>query len=102
MDPSDRLANTLGVVHGGVAATLLDSAFGIAVATLLRGTGQSFATVDLRVSYLRRVETDGPRLRAFGRVVHLGRRIAFTEGTLHAGDTLVATGTATLAITGSR
>src|SRR5215468_7803570 len=68
-------ANPHGTLHGGITATLLDSAMGCAVlSTLPPGVG--YTTVDLSVTYLRPVSTDGRELRADGEVVHVGRTIA--------------------------
>lgn len=88
-------ANPLGAVHGGIAATLLDSVLGCAVhSTLPAGTG--FTTLDLAVKYLRTVPTSGVRLRGVGCVVHRGRQVMTGEASvLDERDRLVATGTAT-------
>ena len=88
-------ANPLGTVHGGIAATLLDSVLGCAVhSTLPAATG--YTTLDLAVKYLRTVPTSGVRLRGVGRVVHRGSRVITAEGSvLDEQDRLVATGTAT-------
>lgn len=88
-----EFANPLGTLHGGLPATLLDSAMGCAVhSTLPAGTG--YTTVDLNVTYLRPGALDGSEIRAEGVVVHRGRKIATATGTLHdARGKLVATGT---------
>ena len=90
--------NPLGTVHGGVTATLLDSAMGCAVHSALAG-GVSYTTVDLAVTYLRAVPLDGQVLQAEGRLVHLGRRIATADGRVtDEQGRLVATGTTTCMI----
>jgi uncharacterized protein (TIGR00369 family) len=72
-------ANPLGTVHGGIAATLLDSAMGCAVHTTL-AAGVSYTTLELKVNYIRAVRTNGQTLTATGTVIHSGRRIATAEG----------------------
>jgi uncharacterized protein (TIGR00369 family) len=81
--PSQRYYNMLKVVHGGFAATLLDSAAGCAVHTTLPA-GVSCATVDLVVHFVRpALPSTGP-VRAEGRVLHRGSRIALAEAHLRA------------------
>ncbi|HEX6345870.1 PaaI family thioesterase [Umezawaea sp.] len=71
--------NPLGTVHGGIAATLLDSVMGCAVhSTLAPGVG--YTTLELKVNYIRSARTDGRRLVGEGKVVHAGRRTATAEG----------------------
>ncbi len=71
--------NPLGMVHGGIAATLLDSVMGCAVhSTLAPGVG--YTTLELKVNYIRAARTDGQRLVGEGTVVHAGRRTATAEG----------------------
>ncbi|MCP9210844.1 PaaI family thioesterase [Streptomyces sp. NEAU-Y11] len=72
-------ANPLGTVHGGIAATLLDSALGSAVHTTLPA-GVGYTTLELKVNYIRSVGTDGEVLTGEGTVVHAGRRTATAEG----------------------
>ena len=88
----------MGGVHGGYAATLLDSACGIAVHTMLE-PDQGFTTLELKVSYLRGMnERTGP-VRAEGRVVNIGRRVAFAEADIRDADgRLMATATSTLLV----
>jgi uncharacterized protein (TIGR00369 family) len=94
--PDRSVYNPLGVVHGGYAATLLDSACGIAVHTQL-GPGRGHSTLELKVSYLRSLTAGSGTVRAVGRVTSLGRRVAFAEATLHDGaGRLCATATSTL------
>lgn len=92
---SARFANPMGTVHGGILATLLDSALGCAVQTVLED-GQAYTTVSLEVKYLRAVAIDAGVLRAEGTVVHAGRRQATAEGRiLDEDDRVVATATTT-------
>jgi uncharacterized protein (TIGR00369 family) len=81
-------ANLHGTVHGGVIATLLDTAAGLAVRTAMADPGGAHASVHLDVQYL--APADIGTLRATGRVVKLGGRLAFTEATMadEAGDVL--------------
>lgn len=75
LEPGEHLYNPIGSVHGGVLATLLDSALGCAIhSTLLSGVG--YTTVDLNVTFLRPVSKDSGRLECQAEVVHSGRKIA--------------------------
>ncbi|MEU2286551.1 PaaI family thioesterase [Streptomyces sp. NPDC013178] len=79
LDTRPDFANPLGTVHGGIAATLLDSALGCAVHTTLpAGTG--YTTLELKVNYIRAARTDGQTLTAEGTVIHAGRRTATADG----------------------
>src|SRR5688500_4984618 len=73
--------NPIGTVHGGYAATLLDSACGCAVHTRLSAT-QAYTTLELKVAYHKPITRETGPLRAEGRVVSFGRRAAFAEATL--------------------
>ena len=96
--PDRSVYNPLGSVHGGYAATLLDSACGIAVHTQL-GPGRGHTTLELKVSYLRGMTDRSGRVRAVGRVTSMGQRVAFAEATLHDGaGQLCATATSTLLV----
>lgn len=83
--PSARFYNPLGSVHGGWAATVLDSAMGCAVHSTL-AAGQSFTTVDLSLSFVRPIFEDTGRLRCEGTVIHSGRQIATAQGRLWDGS----------------
>ena len=79
LEPAEWQYNPIGVVHGGVAATLLDSAMGCAVqSTLTAGVG--YTTTDLQVRYVRAMGTDTGPVRAEGTVVHAGRRLVTAQG----------------------
>ena len=96
--PDRTVYNPLGTVHGGYAATLLDSACGIAVHSTL-GPGRGHTTLELKVSYLRGLSDRSGMVRATGRVVSSGRRVAFAEASLHDGEgRLCATATSTLLV----
>ena len=75
LEPHESQYNLIGCVHGGVVATLLDSAMGCAVHSRL-GIGETYATVEINVSYVRAVTPEVGPLRSVGRVVTMGSRIA--------------------------
>jgi uncharacterized protein (TIGR00369 family) len=85
LEPQEFHYNPLGVVHGGVAATLLDSAMGCAVHTTLPA-GVLYTTVGLTVNYVRPVTLATGAVLAEGRAVHTGRRLAAAEAQLIARD----------------
>ena len=93
--PAFKHYNPLGTVHGGYAATLLDSCMACAVHTTLpKGVG--YATLEFKVSHIRPITADTGRVRAEGRVINSGRRVATAEGRLtDAGGRLLAHATTT-------
>lgn len=96
--PDERHYNPMGGVHGGYAATLLDSACGIAVHSMLK-PDQGFTTLELKVSYLRGMNDTTGQVRAEGRVLNMGRRVAFAEADIRDADgRLMATATSTLLV----
>ncbi|GLY39108.1 aromatic compound degradation protein PaaI [Amycolatopsis sp. NBRC 101858] len=98
-EPDESLYNPIGMVHGGVAATLLDSVVGCAVHTTLPA-GVGYSSVELKVSYLRAIHAGRGEIRATGRVVKEGSRIAFAEGEIRDADgKLLATASGTCVIT---
>ncbi|MFC5695774.1 PaaI family thioesterase [Pseudomonas sp. GCM10022186] len=100
--PQMRHYNPIGSVHGGYAATLLDSAMGCAIHANLE-RGQGYTTTDLRISYIRALtEKTGP-IRAEGRIIHVGRSTALAEGRIYDVDgKLYATGSTTCLILGGK
>jgi len=79
VDPAEYHYNPIGVVHGGLAATLLDSAMGCAVHSMLpAGTG--YTTLELKVNFIRAMTAETGRVRAEGKLIHLGARTATAEG----------------------
>ena len=72
-------SNPLGTVHGGIAATLLDSVMGCAVHTAL-DAGVGYTTLELKTNYIRAARIDGQRLTAEGTTIHVGRTTATAEG----------------------
>ena len=96
--PDEHVYNPIGTVHGGYAATLLDSACGCAVQSRL-SSAQAYTTLELKVAYHRAMTKDTGPVRAEGRVISLGRRVAFAEATLSdAAGRLLATATSTLLV----
>lgn len=97
-EPEEYHYNPLGTVHGGVVATLLDSALGCAVQSLLPA-GTTYTTLELKVNYLRPVTVKTGTVYAEGKIIHLGGRIATAEARLtDAAGKLYAHGTTTCII----
>ena len=96
--PDEFHFNPIGVVHGGLAATLLDTAMGCAVYSLLPA-GTSFTTLEIKVNYTRALSpTMGP-VRCEGTVLHMGGRTATAEArVLDSDGRLCAHGTTTCLI----
>ncbi len=100
--PEHFVYNPLGTVHGGWAATLLDSAMGCAVHTTLPA-GKGYTTVDLHISLVRALSARTGRVRCEASVLHAGSSIVTAEGRiLDAAGTLYATGTTTCVVLGAR
>lgn len=79
--PGEYHYNPIGSVHGGVAATLFDSALACAIHSLLpAGTG--YTTIELHINYLRPVTIETGYLRCEGKAIHVGRRVATSEARL--------------------
>lgn len=94
-EPREEHYNALGTVHGGIVTTILDTAMSCAVHSEL-DTGVAYATVELKTSFVRPVTLAAGPLRAEGRVVHHGSRIATAEAKLVDGvGTLYATSSST-------
>lgn len=90
--------NPLGIVHGGFAAALLDSACGLA-ASSATDVPKTCVTLEIKISYQAALTAQTGPVRAIGRLVSLGRRVAFTEARLvDAADRLCATATSTLLV----
>jgi uncharacterized protein (TIGR00369 family) len=99
--PGERHYNPIGSVHGGVAATLLDSAMGCAVHTTLPA-GSGYTTLELKVNFVRGLTAQTGPVRCEGVVVHRGGRVATAEGRIweNDGDRLVAHATCTCLVFG--
>lgn len=80
-EPSDRVLNPMGAVHGGWALTLIDSCCGCAGHTLLP-PGVGYGTVETKVNFVRPITPSTGRLRAEGRVLAHGRTLITAEGKL--------------------
>lgn len=92
--PTTAVYNPLGTVHGGWIATLLDSACGCVVHSMLK-PGQTYTTLELKTVFHKAL-TAGTPVRAEGRIVQMGRRAGFAEADLKGLDgKLYATATST-------
>ncbi len=78
-EPAEYHYNPIGVVHGGLAATLLDSAMGCAVQTTLPA-GEAYTTLEVKVNYVRPMTRETGRVLAEAKVIHRGGRTATAEG----------------------
>lgn len=83
--PQLKHYNPLGTVHGGWYATLLDSAVGCAVHTMLPA-GRAYTTAELSVNIVRSASHQSGPLRAMATVLHCGRQLATTEGRIVGAD----------------
>ena len=93
--PRAEHLNPMGTVHGGWFATLLDSALGCAVHTLME-PGRGYTTAELGINLVRAITPKVQRVRAEGRVIHCGRQLATAEARLVGPDgTLYAHATTT-------
>lgn len=93
--PLPRHLNPLGTIHGGWFATLLDSALGCAVHTMMPA-GRAYTTAELGVNLVKALTPKVPRVRAEGEVIHCGRQLATAEARLVGADgTLYAHATTT-------
>jgi uncharacterized protein (TIGR00369 family) len=99
-NPGEQHYNPIGVVHGGLAMTLLDSAMGCCVHTRLPpGTG--YTTLEVKVNLVRPITIKTGLIRATGKVIHFGGRTATAEARLEdAAGKLFAHGTTTCIILG--
>jgi uncharacterized protein (TIGR00369 family) len=95
MTPGPQHYNPIGTVHGGIALTLLDSAMGCAVHTLL-DAGVGYTTLEVKTNFVRPITAETGLIRCEGTVIHGGSRIATAEGRLvDAVGRLLAHGTTT-------
>jgi uncharacterized protein (TIGR00369 family) len=77
--PAEYHYNPIGVVHGGLAATLLDSAMGCAVHSMLPA-GAGYTTLEIKVNFVRAMTAETGRVRCEAKMIHLGTRTATAEG----------------------
>jgi uncharacterized protein (TIGR00369 family) len=97
-ETSERLLNPMGIVHGGWALTLIDSAAGCAGQTLLPA-GSRYATVETKANFSRAIQKDTGRVRAEARAVSQGRQIISVEArVLGPSGQILAHGTSTLLV----
>ena len=90
--------NPLGTVHGGIAATLLDSVMGCAIHSTLKA-GIAFTTLEIKINYVRAMTDKTGPVRAEGKIINVGSRIGTAEGRLVDGASkLLAHGTTTCLI----
>ncbi|MDP2295858.1 MAG: PaaI family thioesterase [Pseudolabrys sp.] len=82
--PNLQHYNPIGSVHGGFAATLLDSALGCAIFSTLH-RGDAWTTLELKLNYVRAMNHETGPVRAEGRIIHRGRTVATSEGDLKDG-----------------
>jgi len=79
VEPAEYHYNPIGVVHGGVAATLLDSAMGCAVHSALPA-GAGYTSLEIKVNFVRPLTAETGRVRCEAKLIHLGGRTATAEG----------------------
>ena len=92
---TDQFYNGLGVAHGGFVATLLDSALGCAINTVMPA-GRYFTTLELKVNYTRPLRREIGEVRCEARVIHAGNRVATSEArVVDASGRIYAHGTTT-------
>ena len=95
VEPDERHYNGLGIAHGGLAATLLDSALGCAINTVMTA-GRVFTTLEMKINYVRPMRRETGEVRCEAVVLHAGSRVATAEGHIvDAAGKLYAHGTAT-------
>lgn len=100
MTPAFKHYNPIGIVHGGVAATLLDSCMSCAIQTNF-AVGTGYTTLEIKINYVRAITQDTGPIRAEGRSLYVGRRSATAEGKIiDAKGTLLAHGTTTCLVFG--
>jgi uncharacterized protein (TIGR00369 family) len=99
LEPGEQHYNPIGSVHGGVAATLLDSAMGAAVDSTLP-QGSAYATLEVKFNLVRAITAETGRVVAEGKVIHAGKTVATVEASLRsaADGKLLAHGTSTCLI----
>jgi uncharacterized protein (TIGR00369 family) len=96
--PDESMYNPIGMVHGGLLCTLLDSAAGCAVQTLLPA-GAGYSSIELKVSFLRPLRAGAGEIEVSGRALRVGGHVAFAEAHARACDgELVGHATSSLAV----
>ncbi len=79
INPDERHYNGIGIAHGGLAATLLDSAMGCAINTMMPA-GRIFTTLEMKINYVRPMRRETGEVRCEASVIHVGGRAAIAEG----------------------
>jgi len=79
--PGERHYNPIGVVHGGLAMTLLDSCMGCCVQSAMPA-GSGYTTLEAKTNLVRAITAETGKLRAVGKTLHVGKRMATAEGRL--------------------
>lgn len=79
IQPDERHYNGLGIAHGGLAATILDSATGCAINTMMPA-GRIFTTLEMKINYVRPLRRETGEVLCEAHVIHVGSRIATAEG----------------------
>jgi uncharacterized protein (TIGR00369 family) len=99
--PGEQHFNPIGVVHGGLAMTLLDSAMACSVQTEI-SAGSGYTTLEVKINLVRPITAGTGRMRAVGKTLHVGSRVGTAEGRLEdAAGKLYAHGTTTCLILGN-
>jgi len=92
---TEAFYNGMGVAHGGFAATLLDSALGCAINTMMPA-GRSFTTLELKINYTRPLRRETGEVRCEAKVIHVGSRVGTAEArVVDANGNVCAHGTTT-------
>jgi len=100
LTPAEQHYNPIGVVHGGIAFTMLDSAMGCSVQSMLPA-GKGYTTLEIKANLVRAVTLKTGTIRAIAKVVHMGRQTATAEGRIEdAAGKLYAHATTTCIILG--
>jgi uncharacterized protein (TIGR00369 family) len=100
-EPAEYHYNPIGVVHAGLAMTLMDSAMGLAFVTTLEQPA-AWTTLEVKCNFTRALTVDSGVVRCTGSVIHPGRRVATTESRIEdAQGRLCAHGTSTILVLGS-
>jgi uncharacterized protein (TIGR00369 family) len=99
-EPDEAVYNPIGMVHGGWLCTLLDSAAGCAVHSSLPA-GAGYSSIEIKISFLKALRADAGVIEVAGRVLRIGRRVAFAEAhARNSGGDVVGHATTSVAILG--
>jgi uncharacterized protein (TIGR00369 family) len=102
MDVGEHQYNPIGMVHGGIVATLLDSAMGVAVHSALK-PGEAYTTLEFKINFVRALTIAVPQVISEARLTHKGRTTAISEGTVvDAEGRVYARGTCTCLIVAAK